>query len=209
MEFKDLYNKPISYLQHLFATGFVFLLPITITFSLFNFFFNVIIKWLKPIKKLNIPFLNIIPHYEILILIVFIFLMGVVLKAFFAKPLIQVFEEALNRIPFVRTIYMGTQKLVHAFTGHDQASFKKVVIVEYPRQGIYSIGFLTKDIPHEISIKDLVGVYIPHTPNPASGNFIMVPKNSIFETDLTRHEATALVISGGIVQPNRYSQKQI
>ena|SRR3990167_6668904 len=206
MEFKDLYNKPLSYIRHLFVTGFIFLLPITITFSLFNFFFNVITKWLKPIKKLDIPFLNLIPHHEILILILFIFIMGIALKAFFAKPLIDVFEEIVEKVPFVRTIYMGTKKLVHAFSGHDQVSFKKVVIVEYPRQGIYSIGFLTKDIPPQISQKELFGVYIPHTPNPASGNFVMVPKESLFETDLTRHEATALIISGGIVQPNRYSQ---
>ena len=137
----------------------------------------------------------------------FIFIIGIILKAFFAKPLIQLFEDLLGKIPFVRTIYLGTQKLVHAFSGHDQASFKKVVIVQYPREGIYSIGFMTKDIPHEISKKELCGVYIPHTPNPASGNFVMVPKESILETDLTRHEATALIITGGIVQPNRYTQK--
>ncbi len=208
MELKDLYNKPLIYAQHLFVTGFVFLLPITITFSLFHFFFSVIIKWLKPIKALNVPIISMIPHHEILLLILFIFLIGIVLKAFFAKPIVQIFEDLLGKIPFVRTIYMGTQKLVHAFTGHDQSSFKKVVIVEYPRQEIYSIGFMTKDIPHEISPKDLCGVYIPHTPNPASGNFIMISKDSILETDLTRHEATALIISGGIVQPNRYGQKQ-
>lgn len=207
MELKDLYNKPLTYAQHLFVTGFVFLLPITITFSLFHFFFSVIIKWLKPIKALNVPIISMIPHHEILLLILFIFIIGIVLKAFFAKPLVQIFEDLLGKIPFVRTIYMGTQKLVHAFTGHDQSSFKKVVLVQYPREGIYSIGFMTKDIPHEISTKDLCGVYIPHTPNPASGNFIMVPKDAIIETDLTRHEATAMIISGGIVQPNRYGQK--
>ncbi len=207
MEFKDLYHKPLSYIQHLFITGFIFLLPITITFSLFNFFFNVITKWLKPIKALKVPIISLIPHHEILLLILFIFIIGIVLKAFFAKPLIQLFENLLAKIPFVRTIYLGTQKLVHAFTGHDQASFKRVVIIEYPRQGIYSIGFMTKDIPHEISQNNLYGVYVPHTPNPASGNFVMVPKEAIYETDLTRHEATAMIISGGIVQPTRYGQK--
>jgi uncharacterized membrane protein len=206
MELKDLYHKPLAYLQHLFATGFIFLLPITITFSLFSFFFNIIKKWLGPIKSLNVPIVNLIPHHEILLLILFIFVMGLVLKTFIIKPVIQIFEELLGKIPFVRTIYMGIKKLVHAFTAHDQASFKKVVVIEYPRQGIYSIGFLTKDVPREISSKNLCGVYIPHTPNPASGNFVMVPKESIFETDLTRHEATALIISGGIVQPNRYTQ---
>lgn len=207
MELKSLYTKPLSYTQHLFTTGFIFLLPITITFSLFSFFFSVIKRWLVPIRSLNIPIISMMPHYEILILIAFIFLMGITVKAFFAKPLIKTFEDLLEKIPFIRTVYMGTKKLVHAFTAHDQASFKKVVVIEYPRPGVYSIGFLTKDIPQEISKKELCGVYIPHTPNPASGNFVMVPKESIFETDLTRHEATALIISGGIVQPNRYNQK--
>lgn len=207
MELQDLYNRPLTYIQHLFITGFIFLLPLTITFSLFAFFFSVIKKWLVPIRAIHLPIIDLIPHHEILVLILFIFIMGIFLKAFFLKPFIQIFEELLGKIPFIRTIYMGTKQLVHAFTSHDQASFKKVVIVEYPRQGIYSIGFLTKDIPEEIAAKNLCGVYIPHTPNPASGNFIMVPKEAITETNLSRHEATALIISGGIVQPNRYTQK--
>ncbi len=206
MEFKTLYQKPLAYLQHIFTTGFIFLLPITITFSLFSFFFNVIKKWLVPIRALNIPILSSIPHYEIFLLIMFIFFIGVVLKAFFAQPLITILENFLDKIPFVRTIYVGTKKLVHAFTAHDQATFKKVVIIEYPRQGIYSIGFLTKEIPSDISKKDVVGVYVPHTPNPASGNFIMIAKDNMFETDLTRQEATAMIISGGIVQPNRFQK---
>ena len=207
MELKDLYTRPLTYLQHLFITGFIFLLPLTITFALFSFFFGVIKKWLIPIRAIHFPIIELIPHHEILVLILFIFLIGVILKAFFLKPFIQIFEELLSKIPFIRTVYMGTKQLVHAFTSHDQASFKKVVIVEYPRQGIYSLGFLTKDIPQEMTTKDLCGVYIPHTPNPASGNFIMIPKDAIIHTDLTRHEATALIISGGIVQPNRYTQR--
>lgn len=207
MQFQDIYKKPLAYLQHLFITGFIFLLPLAITFSLFSFFFGVIKRWLIPIRKLHIPLLEMIPQHEILLLIFFIFIIGITLKAFFADPLIQIVEELINKVPVVRTVYLGTKKLTHAFTGHDQASFKKVVIVEYPRQGIYSLGFLTKEIPPEITTKNLIGVYIPHTPNPASGNFIMVPKDSIFETDLTRHEATGLIISGGIVQPNRFEQK--
>ena len=207
MEIKDLYQRPALYVQHLFITGFIFLLPITITFALFNFFFGVIKKWLVPIRAIHIPVIENIPHHEIFVLILFIFIIGILLKTFFLKPLIQEFEKILAKVPFISSLYKGIKQLVHAFTSHDEASFKKVVIVEYPRQGVYSIGFMTKDIPNEISNKKLCGVYIPHTPNPASGNFIMVPTDQIFETDLTRQEATALVISGGIVQPTRYEQK--
>lgn len=207
MELKDLYLKPAQYLQHLFITGFIFLLPITITFSLFSFFFGVVKKWLDPIRTLHIPFIEAIPHHEIVILIAFIFIMGVVLKAFFIKPFIQVFEEVISKVPVVCTIYLGIKQLVHAFSSNDKDSFKKVVIVEYPRVGVYSFGFLTKDIPAEIANKELCGVYIPHTPNPASGNFVMIPKEDIVESHLSRQEATAMIISGGIVQPNRFSNK--
>ncbi len=203
MELKDLFNRPLAYIQHLFATGFLFLLPIALTFSLFSFFFNLIKKWLGPIKQLNIPLINTIPHYEIILFILFIFIIGILIKAFILKPLIIVIEESLSKIPMIRTVYKGIKQLVHAFSSHDEKGFKKVVLVQYPRAGAYSIGFLTKDIPLEVSKHNLVGVYVPHTPNPATGNFIMVRANEIEETDLTRQEATALVISGGIVQPVR------
>lgn len=206
MELKDLFHRPTQYIQHLFVTGLLFLLPITITFALFNFFFSVIKNWLVPIRNLEIPFINTIPHHEIIILIGFIFIIGVLIKAFILRPLVIVLEESLGKIPLIRTVYMGIKQLVYAFSSHDQTSFKKVVVVQYPRAGIYSIGFLTKDIPTEISSNNLVGVYIPHTPNPASGNFIMVAKQDVHETDLNRQEATALIISGGIVQPSRFSK---
>jgi len=206
MEFKELYQKPLQYLQHLFVTGLIFLLPITITFSLFHFFFSVIKKWLKPIQNLHLPIISNIPHHEILVLVAFIFIIGALIKAFILKPLVHVLEESLSKIPFIRTIYMGIKQLVFAFSSHDQTSFKRVVIVQYPRVGVYSIGFLTKDMPEAIAGTNLVGIYIPHTPNPASGNFVMFQKSDIQETDLNRQEATALIISGGIVQPNRYKK---
>lgn len=206
MEFKELYEKPLQYIQHLFVTGLIFLLPIMITFSLFHFFFSVIKKWLEPIRSLHLPIIENIPHHEILVLVTFIFIIGVLIKAFILKPLVHVLEESLSKIPFIRTLYVGVKQLVFAFSSRDQTSFKRVVIVQYPRAGIYSIGFLTKDMPEAIAGTNLVGIYIPHTPNPASGNFVMFPATDIQETDLTRQEATALIISGGIVQPNRYKK---
>ena len=206
MEIKDLFQRPLEYLQHLFVTGLLFLLPIALTFSIFNFFLNMIKKMLIPIKNLNIPIINKIPHYEILLLIVFVFLIGVLIKTFILRPIMHVVEEFLSKIPMVNSLYKGIKQLVYAISSHDQTSFKKVVLVQYPREGIYSIGFLTKNIPSEISSLDLVGVYIPHTPNPASGNFIMVSAANVQEINLTRQEATALIISGGIVQPTRFKK---
>jgi len=204
MQIKNLYHSPGAYLQHLFGTGLIFLIPIIITYAFFSFFFNMIKSLLLPIKNLHIPLVENIPHHEIFILIIFIFIIGILVKAFIFKPIIHMFEDFFARIPLIKTIYLATKQLTHAFTAHDQASFKKVVIIEFPRQGMYSIGFLTKEIPTQISSKQLFGIYVPHTPNPATGSFVMLPADAFTETDLTRQEATALVISGGILQPTRF-----
>lgn len=206
MEFKTFYEKPIAYIKHIFITGLIFLLPVTITFVLLRFFFGLIKGWLIPIRNINFPLVENVPHHEILILFIFVFVMGLLIKMLILNPLIHLMESFFSRIPLVKTIYHATKQLVHAFTAHDQASFKKVVIIEFPRQGMYSIGFLTKEIPSEISDLKLYGIYVPHTPNPATGSFVMLPASQFTETDLTRQEATALVISGGILQPNRFKK---
>lgn len=200
----------LKHIKKLFFGGLIFLLPITITFALFNFFFNLIKSWLIPLRELHIPILESIPQHEILLIICFIFLVGMLLRLFILKPFIQFIEDIFSRIPLIRVVYSGVKQLTHAFTSHDQLSFKKIVIVEFPLKGIYSIGFLTSQVPHQISPKHdekFVNIYIPTTPNPTTGYFVMVPEGAYTETDLTRQEATALIISGGILQPERYIKK--
>ena len=86
-----------------------------------------------------------------------------------------------------------------------------MVLVQFPKEGVYSIGFLTRIVPDQMLAKDekeYINIYIPMTPNPTHGFFIMVPKGDYIETDLTRQEATSLIISGGILQPERYMKKK-
>lgn len=197
--------------KKMFLNGLIFLLPIAITFALFNFFFNLIKSWLVPLRNLNIPILESIPHHEILLIVGFIFLVGTLLRVFILRPLIELIEELFSRIPMIRTVYSGVKQLIAAFTSHDELSFKKIVVVEFPLKGIYSIGFLTSQVPHQISPKTdqkYVNIYIPTTPNPTTGFFVMVPEGHYTETDLTRQEATALIISGGILQPERYVKEK-
>lgn len=206
----NILKRFMKQIKKLFVGGLIFLLPITITFALFNFFFHLIKSWLIPLRKLEIPFLEAIPHYEILLIICFIFLVGALLRFFILRPIVQLLEDVFSRIPLIRVVYSGIKQLIHAFTSHDQLSFKKIVIVEFPLKGIYSIGFLTSQVPHQISPKTnekYVNIYVPTTPNPTTGFFIMVPEGHYTETDLTRQEATALIISGGILQPERYVKK--
>ena len=116
------------------------------------------------------------------------------------------FEEILFKVPLVRPIYSGIKQLIHAFSIQDKITFKKVVLVEFPRTGIYSLGFLTSELPVSIAPTTetkFYNVFIPTTPNPTSGYFIILSEKDFKEVDLTRQEAMAMIISGGIIQPER------
>lgn len=197
--------------KNLFLNGLLFLLPIAITFSLFSFCWNLIVSWLVPLRKLNIPILEMIPHYEIVLVIAFIFMVGIFIKIFVLKSFIKFIEDIFAQIPLIRTVYFGAKQLIHAFSGQDKGSFKEVVFVEFPRHGVYSVGFLTSQVPEELAPDNTIAyfnIYIPTTPNPTTGYFVMVPANQIKHTDLTRQEAMGLIISGGILQPPRYQKQE-
>lgn len=198
-------------IRTLFFKGFIFLLPFSITFALFSFFFRLIHHWIAPIRDLivylNLTFILNVPYYDFILVILFIIFIGFLLKTIVLRPFLHFTEDLFSKIPGIRSVYPGIKQLIHAFTSHDKNSFNKVVLVQFPLQGVYSIGFLTREVPHQMFCKDnkkYINVYIPMTPNPTHGFFIMVPEGEYIETDLTRQEATSLIISGGILQPDRY-----
>lgn len=206
---QKLVKTSINNLKSLFINGLLFLLPIAITFALFSFSFNLVKAWLMPIKRLNLAALEIIPHYEIVLVIGFIFLVGLTLKFLILKPLLNIIEDIFSKLPLIRTVYFGAKQLVNAFSATDQMTFKHVVFVQFPRPGMYSIGFLTSTVPTELSPnkeKTYYNIYIPTTPNPTTGYFVMLPQEEFMHVDLSRNEAIALIISGGILQPDRYKK---
>lgn len=102
------------------------------------------------------------------------------------------------------------QNSVQAFSIQDKITFKQVVLVEFPRPGIHSVGFLTSELAPELTLNNpqkCYGVFIPTTPNPTSGFFVVVPESDMHIVDLTRQEAMAMIISGGIIQPERLNKK--
>jgi uncharacterized membrane protein len=102
-------------------------------------------------------------------------------------------------------VYSGIKKLVDAFSFQDKVSFSKVVMVEFPRTGIYSIGFLANELDEKISpdtSKKYYSIFIPTTPNPTSGFLVLLPEDQITIINITRQEAMAMIISGGIIQPD-------
>lgn len=203
-------QRILSFLWKLFLSGLLTLAPIALTIVIFATAIRLIVTWVEPISHLKPAFLNWIPHAEILLTLLFIFVFGIIVQLVILNPLIQALEQLVFKLPLVSPVYSGIKQLIHAFSTQDQISFKRVVYVEFPKMGLYSIGFLTSEVPTTLSPSDTTrffNVFIPTTPNPTSGFLIMVPESMLITSELTRQEAMSLVISGGIIQPDRFVQK--
>lgn len=193
-----------------FFNGFFTLLPITLTMFLFSFSFRLIKSWLEPLHAMQPEILRQIPHSEIVLVFVVIFIVGIILKLFIMQTLISFFESIFERLPLISTVYTGIKQLVHAFSSHDKLSFKKVVLLEFPRKDMYSLGFLTSELPKALTPKQqerVYSIFVPTTPNPTTGYFVVAPEKDFTVVDLTTQEAMALIISGGIIQPTRYQNR--
>lgn len=198
--------KMLDYIKTIFFNGLFTLLPLTITIALLNFSYKLVKSWLMPIYRSEPQFLQEIPFSEFLLIIIFILLVGVISRFLLIDQLWKFFEATVGRIPLLRQIYFGIKQLVEAFTGKDKASFQKVVLIEFPRSGVYSLGFQTSAISSEIAPNQnytYYSVFIPATPNPTTGFYVIVPEHECQVVNLTKQEAMSLIISGGIIQPER------
>jgi len=201
----------LHYLWSLFLNGLLTILPIIITLAIFNTSFRLLKSWLEPVAQVCPPYLGCIPHAEIFIAITIIFLIGTVIKVFMLRSLVKAIESLLLKVPIIRTVYSGIQQLVRAFNPQDHLTFKQVVLLEFPRKGIYSIGFLTTELPKALSPeenKSYVNVFVPTTPMPTSGFFVIIEKELTIPTGMTHQEAIAMIISGGIIKPERFTKPE-
>ena len=189
-------------LRNYFITGAIVLIPIGITVYLTLFIIRISSNFLP--KKINpnnyLPF--DVPGIEILITIVLITIIGGLSLSFLGKKFLEIFNNILKKIPILRTIYSAVGQLTESFTQSSESK-KSVVILEYPRKGIWVVGFSTKDNKGEISKKineELVNVFVPTTPNPTSGFLLMVPKKDLIYLDMSFEEASRFIVSAGTSQ---------
>jgi uncharacterized membrane protein len=200
-------------LWKIFFNGLLAILPLTITISILHLLYKIIKAWFDPIHTfvLQHPALKTFPPYiEVIVILFAIFAIGAFLNVVILGTLVHRAEKLIDKLPLVRAIYSGVKQLTSAFGAQDKETFKKVVLVEFPKKDIYSLGFLTSELSADISPSaqgPFFNVFVPTTPNPTSGFFLILTKKEIHPTNLTRQEAMALIISGGIIQPERYTQK--
>ena len=189
--------------RNYFFTGVVVLIPIGITLYFTIFLINISSKFLP--KEINpnhyLPY--DIPGVEIIISIFLITLIGWLSLSFIGRKLLEILNNILKRIPILRTIYSALSQMTETFTKGESGK-KNVVLIEYPRKGMWAVGFATKDNTGEISIKtkkNLVNVFIPTTPNPTSGFLLMFPKEDVIYLDMTFEEASKFIVSAGTSDP--------
>ncbi len=204
-------RKIINTIWNIFIDGFLTLLPLCVTIGVISFSFTLIKSILSPLQQIDIPYLHIIPHSEFLVVLIIILLAGFFLKSFILRSILSYFESLVARIPLVRPIYVSVKQLVDAFSPSDgNPTFKKIVLVEFPRKGMYSIGFLTSEFPTQLTPANKTELYysifVPMTPNPTNGFFIVMAEGDFTEIGISTQEAMSLIMSGGIIQPDRFKK---
>ncbi len=193
----------LSRLRNYFITGILVLIPIGITLYLTLFLIKISSKILPKEINPNSYLPYDIPGLEIFISLILITFIGWLSLTFIGQRLVQFFEKILNRIPILRTIYSSVEQLIENFS-QDKKNKKSVVLVQYPRQGIWAVGFATKENSGKIKNaigQDTINVFVPTTPNPTSGFLLMFPIKDVIFVDLTFEEASKFVVSAGSINP--------
>jgi uncharacterized membrane protein len=190
-------------IRNYFFTGIIVLVPIGFTLYLSRFLMN-ISSDLLPSKINPNSYLPInIPGIEIIITIFFITFIGFLSLSFLGKKFLQLVDALFKKIPLLGTFWSAVKQMSQSFKDNKHKK-KSVVLVEYPRKGVWAVGFATKDNEGEIKNKtnrDLVNVFVPTTPNPTSGFLLMFEKNDIIYLDMSFEEASKFVVSAGTTSP--------
>lgn len=199
----------IGEIRTVFVRGSVVIIPLALTYWFFSAFLNAIDGILSPVyeKILGRP----VPGLGFISMVLLVLIVGFLSRNLVARVLFSWFEKLLGSVPFVRGVYSAIKDLIGAFTvGGKGKTFRQVVLVEYPRNGLYTIAFVTNEMQFSYADKrtiQFVNVYIPNPPNPTSGVLILVPTKDAVVLDLTIEQGLKLVLSGGIVTPEVLAQK--
>jgi len=197
-----------------FLTGLIVILPFFLTAYIIWFLFRLVGLFFTPAiaKIFEVLIVSKIPGFFVTIIsatitLFLIWLVGVLASNLIGERFFNFAESVLLKIPMARGIYEAISKLTSIFLS-DKSSFKRVVLIEWPREGVYSIAFITSDVMESIqkvTKEDVVNVFLPTTPNPTTGYLVLVPKKDIIPLDVSVDDAIKLIISGGIVVPSSSS----
>ncbi len=191
-----------------FLTGLVIVAPIVLTgyliWTVVTFIDAKVVPLVPAAYNPSTYLGTYVPGFGVVIFLVFTAIFGALTKGIFGRQLLRMWENLVGRTPVVRSIYSGLKQVVETVISQNNATFQKACLIEYPRRGIWVIGFITTDATGEVQEKtsdDMTAIFVPTTPNPTSGVFVYVPKPDVIILDMTIEDAAKLVISAGLVVP--------
>lgn len=195
-----------------FLTGIVVIAPVALTVWLVW----AIMGWVDSVVLPLVPY-NLRPEKYIginlrgvgvIIFLIFTIVVGWIAKGLIGKSMIGFAESLVERMPVVRTIYSGVKQIAETVFAQSERSFEKACLIQYPRKGIWAIGFISTTAKGEVANRadtsgDLMSIFLPTTPNPTSGFLLFLPKEDVIELEMSVEEAAKLVISAGLVYPDQ------
>ncbi|MEK7291052.1 MAG: DUF502 domain-containing protein [Planctomycetota bacterium] len=192
-------------------TGLILILPVYVTFFVVKFLFGFVGGTLSPVIKKALQLLGfalpktsldefIITFLGLILTFISLYFIGIFAANFVGKSIIKYFENLLTKTPIIRNIYSSVKQILHAISLPGKQAFKRVVLVDFPREGVKSVGFVTGSTKHNNG-KEFINVFVPTIPNPTTGFLIFVSEDSITDTNLTVEEAFKLLFSGGVLAP--------
>ncbi len=195
-----------SSIRSYLLAGLVVWLPVLVTIVVLRFIIDLLDQTMALIPHAYQPQQLIgfnVPGLGVLLSLILLLITGIVATNFLGQRLVTWSEAILDRIPLVRTIYNGSKQVIQAVFATNSQAFRKVVLIQYPREGIWSIAFQTGTAHPEVTKHtgvEMISVFIPTTPNPTSGFLMMVPKADAIELSMTTEAALKFVISLGVMQ---------
>ena len=202
-------------LKAYFLTGLLVIVPLTLTLLVVRWVVrfmdglldSVLPEAMRPEAWFGIP----LPGVGLVATVLLILLVGLLSANIFGRSLVTFYEKLVDRVPLVKGIYTLFKQVSDTVFNRDRGAFRKVVLIEYPRKGIWAVAFVTgvsEGEVQEVTEKRLVNIFVPTTPNPTSGFYILVPHDELIELKMTVEEAFKLIISGGMVTPQKKVDKK-
>lgn len=204
----------LAKIRNYIFTGLLVTLPLLVTVAVLSWIFvkltNIVLRWLPPALSVHPGWTWAVRLIIPIALLIILAVVGIVAKIVFIRKLFGFGEKLLIKIPLFNKVYIAMKQISQAFLSTEKSVYKRVVLVEYPRKGIHSIGFVTARGKGEVQDKtkgEVLNIFVPTTPNPTSGVLIFVRETDIIELDMTVEEGLKMVISGGTVVPPHYSDR--
>ncbi len=202
-------------IRNYFLTGLVVASPIGITLYIGWWFIDFVDRNIKPLipetynPETYLPFS--IPGLGLISVVLFLILLGALTANLFGRALIRFGERIVDRMPVIRSVYGTLKQIFETVVAQDSKSFSDVVLVQYPRKGIWAIAFVSGENTSEIQQRmedEMINLFLPTTPNPTSGFLLFVPKKDLIYLDMTPDQGAKYVISAGLVSPENFTIKE-